>query len=199
MNLGGISNISFQKQNIRIAYDIAPANMLLNYLCKDISQPYDTGGKLAESGKLNTQLFDQLNSLSFYNQPYPKSLGYEWFTEKIVPLITNAEDTVENLLHTAVHHITVQIRSEIQKNIISNAKLLVTGGGAKNNFLIKTLQQKLNGCCELIVPDEKIIDFKEALIFAFLGTLRVRKEINCLHSVTGAKRDSSSGIIYIPY
>jgi len=50
----------------------------------------------------------------------------------------------------------------------------------------------------IIIPSDEIINFKEALIFGFLGVLKLRNEVNCLQSVTGAKQDHSSGEIYLP-
>lgn len=199
LNLGGISNISFNTEGKRIAYDISPANMLLNYICSTIDKSYDKGGEIAKTGNLNHSLLETLNSLPYYTLPFPKSLGYEWFLEKIIPIINTTQDSVENLLHTAVHHIADQISYAIEKTKHKNASLLVTGGGAKNDFLIKTLQQKLNAITTVIIPSEEIIDFKEALIFAFMGVLRERNEINCLQSVTGARKDSSSGVVYVPF
>ncbi|PKV50135.1 anhydro-N-acetylmuramic acid kinase [Aquimarina sp. MAR_2010_214] len=199
LNLGGISNISFNNERKRIAYDISPANMLLNFICSAIDKTYDKGGKIAKTGILNPTLLDTLNDLSYYTLPFPKSLGYEWFVEKMIPIINHTQDSAENLLHTAVHHITTQIANAIKKTKHKDSSVLVTGGGAKNDFLIELLQQKLDGFATVIIPSEEIIDFKEALIFAFMGVLRDRNEINCLQSVTGARKDSSSGVIYKPY
>ncbi len=198
LNLGGISNISFDHQSKRIAYDISPANMLLNHICKSIDLQYDEGGKISASGTINTQLLAQLNNLAYYKLPYPKSLGYEWFTDKVVPILDNTNDSTNNLLHTSVHHIAEQIVNAIKSTKKMKPSVLVTGGGAKNNFLIDTLQQKLSTKATIIVPSMDIIDFKEALIFGFMGVLRDQNKINCLRSVTGASKDSSSGIIYIP-
>ncbi len=198
LNLGGISNISYDHNGKRIAYDISPANMLLNYICKTIDLEYDEGGKIARQGQINIELLNQLNSLGYYKQSYPKSLGYEWFTKKVIPIINSTSDSVENLLHTSAHHIAIQIANSIKKTKKDNSTVLITGGGAKNDFLIETLQQKLKGLSTVIIPSTDIIDFKEAMIFAFMGVLREQNEINCLTSVTGAKKDSSSGVIYYP-
>ncbi len=198
LNLGGISNISFDSDNKRIAFDISPANMLLNYICKKINVAYDKGGQISKTGKVNLELLNALNDLEYYQLPYPKSLGYEWFIEKVIPIINTTKDTTENLLHTAVHHIAFQIASVIKDSNKKHSKILVTGGGAKNDFLMKTLQDKLQNFAEVITPSTKLIDFKEAMIFAFMGVLRDRNEINCLKSVTGALKNSSSGVIYDP-
>lgn len=197
LNLGGISNISFDQKNIRVAYDISPANMLLNYICQKINTPYDKGGQLAKKGSLNTSVLNSLNKLPYYALPFPKSLGYEWFVDQVIPIIEKSDDTPENLLHTSVHHISDQISTVIKSTNKENSKILITGGGAKNHFLIETLQKKISNE-SIIIPSTQIIDFKEALIFAFMGVLRTRNQTNCLHTVTGAAKDSSSGVFYFP-
>ena len=73
-------------------------------------------------------------------------------------------------------------------------KILVTGGGTFNTFLIKCIKKQVSQ--PLIIPAKNTIEFKEALIFAFLGVLRMRKEVNCLKSVTGAKHDNIGGAVY---
>ncbi|RZS93286.1 anhydro-N-acetylmuramic acid kinase [Aquimarina brevivitae] len=200
LNLGGFSNISFEeKTGKRIAFDISPVNMLLNYLSNKIDLEYDKGGNIAQSGTLNLRLLDHLNKLEHYNLNPPKSLGQEWFTQHCIPLIESTKDTVANLLHTSTVHIAHQIGQVIKSYTTKHkAKVFITGGGAKNNFLITTIKKELENLADVITPNEKMIDFKEALVFAFLGVLRDRNEVNCLQSVTGATKDSSSGVIYYP-
>ncbi|APQ18465.1 anhydro-N-acetylmuramic acid kinase [Maribacter hydrothermalis] len=199
LNLGGISNISFEVKDKRIAYDIGLANMILNYITRKVDLEYDEDGKLARSGSINIEMLGQLNSLKYYLLPHPKSIGYEWFLEEVVPIVEGTEDTIENLLHTSIHHICDKVAQQIQLNYIhKNQRLLITGGGALNSFLIETLQQKLGTTTKVVVPDKIIIEFKEALVFALMGVLRVEQLTNVLSSVTGAKKDSSSGVLFIP-
>ncbi|MFS4457163.1 anhydro-N-acetylmuramic acid kinase [Maribacter sp. 2304DJ31-5] len=199
LNLGGISNISFEIKGKRIAYDIGMANMLLNYITRKIGLDYDENGKKASSGKLNPKMLQQLNDLEYYLLPHPKSTGYEWFREKVIPIVERTNDTIENLLHTSIHHICEKIAQQIALNPIKEKqRMLVTGGGAFNGFLIETLGQKLGSHTQVIVPDKTIIAYKEALIFALMGVLRMEKRTNVLSSVTGAKRNSSSGILFLP-
>ncbi len=198
LNLGGISNISFDANGKRIAYDIGLANMVLNYITKKADLAYDNGGNLAKKGSINKQILTKLNNLEFYKLPFPKSIGYEWFITKVVPIIEATDDNLENLLHTCIQHITDKIAEQILKNTTkAESNLLVTGGGALNIFLIETLQLKLKSKVKVVIPSKKIIDFKEALIFALMGVLRTKKETNVLCSVTGAKRNSTSGVIYV--
>lgn len=199
LNLGGISNISFEAKNKRIAYDIGLANMILNYITRKIDLDYDKDGKLGRSGEINQNMLQRLNDLKYYLLPHPKSIGYEWFVEEVVPIVEETEDTIENLLHTAVHHICEKVTQQIKLNSgKSKQRLFITGGGALNSFLIETLIEKLEKQIEVVVPERMLIEFKEALVFALMGVLRVEQQINVLKSVTGAKRDSSSGVIFLP-
>ncbi len=199
LNLGGISNVSFEQKGKRIAYDIGLANMILNYMTRKIDLDYDQGGERARTGAINPELLKRLNGLKYYLLPHPKSIGYEWFVEEVVPIVDSTDDQIENLLHTAIHHICEKIAQQIKLNSKEKSStLLVTGGGALNDFLIETLQEKLGSAVRVIVPSKKIIDFKEALVFALMGALRIEREINVLKSVTGAKKDSSSGVLFLP-
>ena len=199
LNLGGIANVSFEYEGKRIAYDIGLANMILNHITQKIGLSYDNNGMLASKGSINNTMLEQLNELSYYKLPFPKSTGYEWFVEKVLPVINAAEDTTENLLHTAVHHICEQVAMQIKMYANKDqSTLFVTGGGALNQFMMELLQSKLAPAVSLVIPSKKLIEYKEALIFALMGILRVEQEINVLKTVTGASKDSSSGVIYLP-
>jgi anhydro-N-acetylmuramic acid kinase len=194
LNLGGFSNISYDINGKRIAYDVCPVNTILNRLAKRIGQEYDHDGLNARAGKVDLLLLDKLNALVFYDQKPPKSLGFEWCNEYIWPLIKETDLSVPDLLRTTVEHIAFQLSRALDE--FERGAILVTGGGAKNKFLMERFASLSKH--ELIVPADLMIDYKEALIFAFLGVLRVRGEVNCLSSVTGATRDSVGGAIYLP-
>lgn len=199
LNLGGIANISFEKKGERMAYDIGLANMILNHLTQKTGLAYDRGGQLARTGSVNPSLLEQLNALPFYALPFPKSIGFEWFVGEVVPLLERTHDSLENLLHTSVHHICEQVALQLEKNGAKQGNsLLVTGGGALNDFLVECLREKLGQTAKVVVPERTLIEFKEALVFALMGVLREEREVNCLRSVTGAKRDSSGGVVYLP-
>jgi len=191
LNIGGIANISFEYLEKRIAFDICPVNMVLNHYSKKISFEYDNKGQLAQSGNLNTVLLNQLNELDYYLQSPPKSLGREWVEKSIIPLIDKFNLEAVDVLRTFTEHIVFQLKNILNKQ--KKGKILITGGGAKNDYLIRQLQEAID--TEIVIPGEILIDYKEALVFAFLGVLRWRNEINCLSSVTGAIHDSSSGVI----
>ena len=192
LNLGGFSNISFNKEGLRIAFDICPVNIVLNHYVNKLGLEYDESGKIASKGRLNNQLLEKLNSIGFYSEEPPKSLGLEWVKENIFPLIDGLETDVSVILRTFVEHVAIQI----SKVIKDNNSVLVTGGGAFNSFLMNRIEVVSNSKIEL--PKTKLIDFKEALVFAFLGVLRFNGQVNCLSSVTGAKKNHSSGEVFLP-
>jgi len=192
LNLGGFANISYEKDENRIAFDICPVNIVLNYLTEKIGFSYDKDGVHSRSGSINPELLDQLEALEYYHRPPPKSLGKEWVVENIYPLLHASGLSVQDQLATFSEHIALQIARVTRSG--KSGKILLTGGGTFNNHLI----EKLGKYCipGIVIPQDFIINYKEALIFAFLGILRWRNEINCLKSVTGALKDSSGGAIY---
>ncbi len=199
LNLGGISNVSFEKDGQRIAFDIGIANMLLNHLSGLQGLDYDKGGKLAEQGSVNTALLQALDALPYYELPYPKSTGYEWFRDAILPVLAVHPDSVANQLRTAVAHISGQVARQLGSlSPDGKGTVLVTGGGALNTFLMDQLKKDCGTGIELKIPNAKLIAFKEALVFALLGALRLEGSVNVLASVTGASRDSCSGIVIEP-
>ncbi|MDC7995925.1 anhydro-N-acetylmuramic acid kinase [Altibacter sp. HG106] len=192
LNLGGFANCSFEYQGKRIAYDICPVNIVLNRYAEKLGFEYDASGALAASGTINEELLEQLNSLSFYKQKPPKSLGIEWVLQEMFPLLNASEEPPKNILRTVTEHIAVQLSRQFNPQ----ATVLVTGGGAYNDYLLNRL--RIHSRATYILPEKQLIDFKEALVFALLGVLRLRGEANCLSSVTGASKDHSSGVIYKP-
>ena len=189
LNLGGFSNISLQSNGKRIAFDIAPVNIILNPLAQRLNKNFDENGDLARKGKVNEVLLGQLNSLAFYQQSHPKSLGVEWCNQHVFPLLEGIDPL--DALATCTEHIAQQISNIINNHNIKD--ILVTGGGAYNTFLIEKIKEKTKS--EVIIPERKVIDYKEALIFAFMGVLKMNNDINVLSSATGSTSDHSSGII----
>lgn len=192
LNLGGFSNISFEENGSRIAFDISPVNTVLNTYAYQLGLDYDDKGKISRTGTVNSELLKELNQLDFYQKKYPKSLGFEFVKETILPLIESYPIAIEDKMNTFTEHIATQIALALpnKKN-----NLFITGGGAHNDFMIERVQFHLPET-KIIIPETKIIEYKEALIFGLLGVLKLRNEINTLSSVTGAKMDHSSGIIY---
>jgi anhydro-N-acetylmuramic acid kinase len=192
LNLGGFSNVSFAENDARIAFDISPVNTVLNFYANQMGLTYDDKGAFSKSGKLDSLLFDELNSLPFYALSHPKSLGFEFVKETILPLIDKYALVRADKMHTFTVHVAFQIANALSRE---KGKLLITGGGAYNDFLVEQIQCFLPEM-EIVIPDKKIVEFKEALIFALLGVLKLRGEINVLSSVTGAQYDHSSGEVY---
>lgn len=192
LNLGGFSNISFEENNQRIAFDISPVNTVLNFYANTFGLEYDDKGKISASGNLNSELYNELNNLEFYCKSFPKSLGFEFVKETVLPILESYQISTEDKMRTFTEHIAFQIGKILQSK---SGKLLVSGGGVYNDFLIDRMKTHLS-TIEIIIPDEKTIKFKEALIFALLGVLKLRNEINVLASVTGAKHNHCSGEIY---
>jgi len=191
LNLGGFANISTVKEGRRIAYDICPVNIVLNKLTEKLGLPYDDEGKIAASGSLIPELLKGLNALPFYTKLPPKSLGLEWVTVNIFPLVENSGHKTEDLLCTFTEHVAMQLAG----NFKEGASVLTTGGGTFNSYLLKRVAHYRK--IKIIIPAREVIEYKEALIFGLLGVLKWRGEVNCLKSVTGAIKDHSSGIIYI--
>lgn len=190
LNLGGFTNISVKDSRTIYAYDICPLNTVLNHYANKLGYECDLGGKLSKKGVINIDLFNELNDLDYYKKSYPKSLGLEFVIENIFPITEKYKIKEVDILATYIEHASFQIK----RNIDNGSKVLLTGGGTFNNNLIKTLNHdsKIN----FIVPDKTIINYKESLIFALLGYLKINGKVNCLRSVTGASNDHSSGDIY---
>ena len=194
MNLGGFSNVSFEQNSERIAFDISPVNTVLNFYATQWGLNYDDKGKLSRTGDINENLLSELNSLDFYKLKFPKSLGFEFVKEIVLPIIESYKISIEDKLRTFTEHVALQTALALPNK---KGRVLITGGGAYNDFIINRIQSYLPEM-EIIIPSAKILEFKEALIFALLGVLKLRDEINVLSSVTGAKKDHSSGEIYKP-
>ena len=192
LNLGGFSNVSFKKESKRIAFDICPVNIVLNHYANKIGLEYDVDGNIASEGALNRPLLEKLNTLSFYNKEAPKSLGLEWVQQEIFPLIDAIEEDISSVLRTFVAHIAIQI----SKIIKDSDSVLITGGGVFNSFLIQEIENYSN--IKIVQASDTLINYKEALIFALLGVLKVDNQINCLKSVTGAHKNHSSGVVCLP-
>ncbi len=190
LNLGGFSNISSESNGTRVAYDISPVNYVLNHYTRKIGLEYDLDGNIAREGKVNASLLEKLNVLDFYTHSGPKSLGREWVEDIIIPVIDSYYLSINDNLATFCEHVAVQIGNNIKAG-----KVLLTGGGAFNKYLVERMSANAPQC-EYYVPDAQTVNFKEALIFAFLGALFVYNIPNCLSSVTGARHDSIGGALY---
>ncbi|MGX7667939.1 anhydro-N-acetylmuramic acid kinase [Flavobacterium pedocola] len=192
LNLGGFSNVSFEESGKRIAFDISPVNTVLNFYADKLGLKYDDKGQIAKSGNISEVLLVELNALEFYQKNYPKSLGFEFVKTIVLPMMESHSITIEDKLRTFTEHVAFQIANALPKK---SGSLLVTGGGAYNDFLVEQMQTQLPDM-KIVIPEAKTIEFKEALIFALLGVLKLRNEVNVLASVTGAAENHSSGVVF---
>jgi len=205
LNLGGIVNVSHVNNQSTIGFDIAPCNQMLNALSNVIGLDYDSEGKLAAQGLINEALLEKLLSSDYLKAPYPKSLDNSWVRDNYTEPLLTYEDTISNKLHTAVEFIAITIRNGLQ--LISNKEkvkleggtVFCTGGGAFNKYMMDRI---IYHCSQLgvkvIIPKSEIIEYKEAMLMALMGYLRIIRKPNCIASVTGADKDCSAGVIYYP-
>ena len=218
LNLGGFANVSFRRGGKRLAFDICPVNIVLNRLAQEMGQSYDYDGNLGRKGSVDRDLLNALEELAFYRLEGPRSLGKEWVDNVFMPVLNRSDAKTEDKLRTVYQHIAFRIASVISTltdpvlkkeshgqthkqdestgpGSDNPVSLLITGGGAKNRFLTGLVSEKADPVYT-VIPEEQLIDFKEAVIFALLGVLRLRNQVNCLSSVTGASRDNSGGVIH---
>ncbi|MBC8048186.1 MAG: anhydro-N-acetylmuramic acid kinase [Fimbriimonadaceae bacterium] len=202
LNIGGIANISYREKGQRIGFDICAANQLLNALAGQINLPYDNKGAIAKKGNLNEKLYYFLNDYDYFFRKHPKSLDNKWIQGTFITLLNDADCSIEDKLRTVTEHIALQISKVILNQIktqnikTKKYRLLITGGGAYNTFLIKRIE-KLSGL-KLKLPDDETIQFKEAFAMCLMGILRIENKSNFLPSVTGAKHAVSGGDIFYP-
>lgn len=194
LNIGGIANLSFEQNQKRVAYDVCPANQVLNLLAQQAGSDYDENGRIASSGQLNQVLLQKLNVLDFYQQAGPKSLGREWVQQMFLPVINQATLPINDLLNTVCRHIAIQLAKATDH--LKPTTMLVTGGGTFNTFLMDCIRSQSKHT--IVIPEAQLVNYKEAIVFAFLGYLRINGLINCLSSATGAYEDSSCGNIHHP-
>lgn len=192
LNIGGIANVSIHQEDKIIAFDICAVNQVLNFLAQQKGKAFDENGDFARNGTINVDLLNELNALAYYQKAFPKSLDNSFSKEFVFPILQRYEISVEDKLCTYCEHIAVQLNNSLKG--VKKTSILVSGGGAFNQFLLL----RMEAVCgfTVVVPDAQAVAFKEALIIAFMGVLRVRGEVNVLKSVTGANRDSVSGGIF---
>ncbi|MEM6734743.1 MAG: anhydro-N-acetylmuramic acid kinase [Bacteroidota bacterium] len=190
LNLGGIANLSIRSS--KIAGDICPCNQVLNYYSHQIGLPFDDSGKIAEKGKINTDFLIQLGKLSFFKKSFPKSLPNHSIPYTLLDSVNPSTG-----LRSYSEFIAIQVCNSLRNIKAKNSKLLISGGGAFNSFLISLIQERLPKW-NVTIPSNELVSFKEAIIFGFLGLMTHLDEVNVLSTVTGASQDTSSGVIHLP-
>lgn len=197
LNLGGFANISADIDGERVAYDVGPCNIVLNRIAREFDQEYDKDGEIAERGAIDYELLEELNEVEYYGYEPPKSLGREWISTNFWSIVRNSIANKEDKMKTLVDHIAQQVANsadELNNGNASGMRLLITGGGAFNKTLISHI--KTHTAAEVVVPENRLVDYKESLAFALLGILRVQNKINVLNAATGASQNSVSGSLY---
>ena len=201
LNIGGIANISFHKAGQWTAFDIGPANQVLNELAREAGMDYDRGGEMAARGQVLPELLERVNGLPFFNQAPPKSLDNGWIRREVLPLYLDRKLPLADRLHTAVEQLAFQTAGAMRNwgpATDGPVRLFASGGGAYNDFLISRLTAHMTSGRKagVFLPDPKIIEFKEALLMGLMGAFRLAGLPNCLAEVTGASRDSVGGAVY---
>jgi anhydro-N-acetylmuramic acid kinase len=196
LNIGGIANISYRDDEQYIAFDVCPANRVLNMIAAIDGKTYDANGEMAASGKVLPEVLAKLNELDYYKKDYPKSLANEFGTDDVFPMLPTANPA--DAMRTYAEHIAVQLGEAISNLQPRASSIFITGGGAHNTFLIQRIRATLTALnIEVIVPGKDIVDYKEALVMALLGILRWREQDTVLASVTGARRNSIGGAVWM--
>lgn len=194
LNIGGIANLSIHHDDTIEAFDICPANRVMNALMKEMGETYDTGGQTAASGQCNERLLEELNALDYYHKQAPKSLANEYGLEVVLPIIQQYEISVQDKLNTYAEHIAIQLAESVNQS----GRLMVSGGGAHNKYLLKRMQAYMAPKeIDIVIADDDTINYKEAIVMALIGALRWREEENVLSSVTGAKQNSIGGALWM--
>lgn len=192
LNLGGFANVSFMQKGPGLAYDIAPLNLGLNRWAQKLGLPFDRDGAIAAQNSPDPGLVAALDALPYYQQKGPKSLGIEWLDQVFWPCIESFKPSPEVAISSLSEHSARQIARQLKQEGCQSA--LVTGGGAHNKHLINRIETHWGKALSL--PSPELIDFKEALVFAYLGSLCLQGRVNVLAAVTGADCDHCSGQIY---
>ncbi len=199
LNIGGIANISASQDGKFIAYDVCAANRVLNMLAATKEKTFDEDGKMAAEGEIHPGLLDELNKLYYYDRPYPKSLANNFGTDVVFPLIQSYFLRPEDALSTYSEHIAIQIKNALSPFVkVAGEKLMITGGGAFNTYLIERISAHLSFInMEIYIPGQETVAYKEALIMGLLGILRWREQNTVLASATGASRNSVGGALWL--
>jgi anhydro-N-acetylmuramic acid kinase len=199
LNIGGICNVTINQQKGYSAFDVCPANRVLNLLAKEKGLAFDEGGQLASKGKLDATLLNSLNQLDYYTRKAPKSLSNEFGTMTMMNIFNQSPVSVEDKMCTMTEHIALQLANALQEYVDGEpANILITGGGAFNKYLIERIKAQLQALhIEVVLPDRHLIEYKEALVMALIGILRWREESNVIASVTGASRNSVGGALWM--
>ncbi len=200
LNLGGICNLTKQYSKDHFSFDISVCNQVLNAVSEKLGKPYDNRGQFARSGRPIKQILNQINLLPFFKQSAPKSLDNQWVANNLTKPFVESYLEPEDLLATAVEHIAFQIYNAVkatqEEDYFKTPKMMITGGGAFNDFLVDRIKFHCQDLCEVVLPEENIIKYKEALLMGLMGVMRLLEVPNCIPNFTGASAANVGGTIY---
>ncbi|MEI6181708.1 MAG: anhydro-N-acetylmuramic acid kinase [Polynucleobacter sp.] len=205
LNIGGIANLTLLPISGAITgFDCGPGNMLMDaWIAKYQGNAFDESGNWALQGKVNEVFLKKMLSDSFFKKVPPKSTGRDdfhlnWLQEKIGSENYQAEDVQATLLHLTAH----SALEALVNHAPQTQKLIVCGGGARNNALMNLLtvkaQQFFKLPLEVNTSDSVGIDpqLVEGLAFAWLAWAHKEKRPANLPAVTGAKGPRILGAYY---
>lgn len=197
VNLGGFGNLSYPQDVHSSGFDFGVCNNLLNHLAQEINLEYDKDGAIAASATADHEVIKALHQIPFFQKEPPKSVGYEWYEQSFFPIWDELTQhlSVEDRLATACGHIAFELSRWLSR---LEGDVLITGGGALNLFLMEQIRALSGNEINIAKAEKELVEQKEALVFAFLGVLRMRNETNVYQRVTGAYKDHSAGLIAYP-
>jgi anhydro-N-acetylmuramic acid kinase len=190
LNLGGIANATFFEDNLICAYDLFACNQWLNALSLQLGKAYDENGALSADGRVIPEIVNVCLSWNYCNLPAPKSLSnsacQEFFKQEILPFLSHY--SVPDVMKSCIE----AMAKVIGKSLKNAQKVLVTGGGAYNVTLIDKLREHFH----VEIPNREIVEFKEAIAFAYLGFCRIKGMPGNVPEATGASREALLGCLY---
>lgn len=197
INLGGIANISIvTPEGLRKGWDVGPCNQALNHLAEKAGRSFDPNGSMAASGKIIPSLLQTLVQSFPFEDGQPKGLSNAEVAQQWLKKLVAEEGDVKDALATTTEAIAIMMTDHVKRSITGSCRILVTGGGAHNTHLMERLAHHGGLEIEWVVPSRDIVDFKECLLMAWLGYLRVHHQPFGLPPFTGASTDTIGGAIY---
>jgi len=194
LNIGGIANISYTREEKWQAFDLAPANQVLNYFAAKEGLEYDQDGDMAEEGNLSSALLQFLLTHPYIQKSHPKSLDNdEVKTEWILPM-DKFDLSVRDQLFTFTEFLALQLQKTFAQAGKTKGKILLSGGGTHNKYLIQQFKHH-NPNIDFVRPTNETINFKEAALIAYAALLKKLDIPNFIGSVTGASKDVVGGTL----
>ena len=209
LNIGGISNITVIPAGCSLneitAFDCGPGNLLTDYFCNLLfNKDYDINGTIAEKGKISQDLFEKISDVEFFDLKPPKSTGREYFGKEFFDKINSLSAGMkisDTVLFTTISELTpYSIYKNIKNHLDFNVnKLIISGGGAKNNYFINRLTKYLPDTVICSTEDYGINpDAKESIAFAFFANELINGKCINIKKATGAKKSTLCGEIAFP-